>query len=758
MYPKEISWLPAIILLLPLLGALFNGLFGKRLGKGAVRLVGVAAPAAAFVLTLAAFFGMYVADYGSPIDDARVVAVRAPSGAAFHRAKLAIHQHPDARNWLVGEEGERVIRIRVPRAIPEQAEDLAPGSPFLSQLEADYGVKAGPASVIAPRVYTADLGKWIAFGDLEVRFNFTVDRLAIVLMLVITGVGTLIHLYSASYMGAEPAGTFARYFTYLNLFVGAMLVLVTGANMLLLFIGWEGVGLCSYLLIGFEYKDADKAACGSKAFIVNRIGDVGFVLGTLTLLVAARNVLPGEAVLSLDFAQLNGIATAVAPGVLGAACLLLFLGATGKSAQLPLQLWLPDAMAGPTPVSALIHAATMVTAGVYLIARLNPVFAHAEVGGVPVLGIVAIVGVLTAFFAGTAALGQDDLKKVLAYSTISQLGYMFVAVGAMAFGAAIFHLVTHAFFKALLFLGAGAVIHATHTQSMKEMGGLRRLMPTTYWTMLIGAGALAGLPPLSGFFSKDMILFETLVRFKSEHSSMAWGAVYAIGVLTGLITAIYSTRMVCMTFFGSYRGHGHPHEAPPAMAAPLVILAILAAVAGLLGLPALIPYGAELLPKTFLQAMWRDAAGVLPPGPDEHALHVLEYVGLGVGAAAAVLGLAIGWVIWGKRHPDEVPWESAEQGGLARARAVLANAWYYDEGLNKRFVQPVVKYLSTALWKHVDDTAIDRGLVDGAGRVSVQLSLFARVFQNGRVSRYVGYLVAGAVVVAIVPALFALFS
>lgn len=334
------------------------------------------------------------------------------------------------------------------------------------------------------------------------------------------------------------------------------------------------------------------------------------MLGTLTLLKA----LPADTVITLSFEQLNNAAPGLAPGVLGVACLLLFLGATGKSAQLPLHLWLPDAMAGPTPVSALIHAATMVTAGVYMIARLNPTFALAEIGGVSVLGIVAVVGALTAFFAGAAAIGQDDLKKVLAYSTISQLGYMFMGVGAMAFGAAIFHLVTHAFFKAVLFLGAGAVIHATHTQSMKKMGGLRKLMPTTYWTMLAGAVALAGFPLFSGFFSKDMILFEALVRAKTPGASLAWSGVYALGVFTGFVTAVYSTRMICMTFLGDYRGDGHPHASPPSMALPLAVLGVLAIFGGLLGVPALGPLKsiAEALPAHFLGPVWADSAAAHP--------------------------------------------------------------------------------------------------------------------------------------------------
>lgn len=806
MHALDVGWIVPAIFGIPLLGALLNGLFGKRAGKGFVRAVGVGAPAVAFILSLAAFFGMYFADAGTPyreqgvaitgkagdlkkvraqlqthpiagawrisepsstelrvlgiserdstlttilamhpevkVDDEtfvrRGVVVVSGQVAQVKKALVELDKHPNRKNWPVQME-RGLLRIRN-MTIDDWASD-----PRLRKIKRDLNVDVSTAAK-APRSYRADLGSWIAVGAFNVRFSFHVDRLAIIMMLVITGVGFLIHLYSTGYMAGEPPGTFARYFTYLNLFVASMLILVMGNNLLLLFIGWEGVGMCSYLLIGFEYQDADKSACGTKAFVVNRIGDAGFVLGMFCLLVFASST---GGPFSLDFKSLNGLALnqdPTAPSLLlGLGCLLLFVGATGKSAQLPLHLWLPDAMAGPTPVSALIHAATMVTAGVYMVCRLNQVFAEAVVFGIPVLGIIAVVGILTAFFAGLAALGQDDIKAVLAYSTISQLGYMFVGVGALAMGAAIFHLVTHAFFKALLFLCAGAVIHATHTQSMREMGGLRRMMPTTFKMMTIGALALAGFPLLSGFFSKDMILFETLVRASSATSSGAWYFIYVMGVLTGFITAAYSTRLICMTFLGEYRGHGKPHAPPDSMRAPLVVLGVLALGGGILGLPALVPGVAELLPH-YLGQIWKPlGAKVAAMRPDEHLVHKLEWMGLAIGGAAAVAGVAAGWHFWGEKQPADIRWETETTGKLAGFRRLLQGAWYYDELVNKKFVQPMVKFVSDILWKHVDDTGIDQGLVDGTGRVAVQLSLFTRMFQTGRVSRYAAYVVMGVV-------------
>ena len=759
MYPLPVSWLPVIILI-PFLGALLNGLFGRRLGKGFVKLVGVAAPALAFVLTAATFFGLQSADHGAIVLEGGERALRAATrdlermqatGAGQSGALRVLDKRPQPRN---SQPGATTYGVRVKNVSVED--------PRIQQVMQANGVRAVPTN-LAPRSYTANLGEWIHVGNFKVDFKFTVDRLSVVLMLVITGVGFLIHLYSTGYMGHEPAGTFARYFCYLNLFVASMLILVMGGNLLLLFIGWEGVGLCSYLLIGFEYDDPSKSACGTKAFIVNRIGDVGFVLGSFCLLGAMH--LGGAADLSLDFTKLNALG-AGQTGLVGAGCLLLFIGCTGKSAQIPLHIWLPDAMAGPTPVSALIHAATMVTAGIYLICRLSGVFGGAMVFGVPVLGIVAVVGALTAFFAGAAAIGQDDIKSVLAYSTVSQLGYMFVGVGSLAMGAAVFHLVTHAFFKAVLFLGAGAVIHATHTQSMRRMGGLRLYMPTTHAAMVMGAAALAGFPLFAGFFSKDMILFQTLLRAKHAGANqMIWWGIYGLSLFTGFLTAVYSTRLISMTFWGEYRGGGHPHPAPPSMGAPLIVLGILSIVGGVLGLPAIIhalePV-ADWLPH-YLDGVWptvhhglSEVAG--RPQPHTEAFTYLERVGLVLGAGAALAGVGIGYHFWGAKPPSRIPWESQVTGQMAGLRRLLANAWYYDEVINKRFFQPVTKYISGLLWEHVDDAAIDRGLVDGTGRVAVQLSLFARVFQTGRIARYASYFVLGVILILVsshaLPALF----
>src|SRR5688500_7894133 len=454
---------------------------------------------------------------------------------------------------------------------------------------------------IEQTVYT-----WIASGDFVIDLTLRVDPLASVMILVITGIGSLIHIYSKSYMHDETDWEYARYFSYLNLFAAFMLILVLGANFLVLFVGWEGVGLCSYLLIGFWFRKQSAADAGKKAFVVNRIGDYAFILGTLLLFTQFG---------TLDFQQLASAVAVMEPetgafGVLSIASLLLFIGATGKSAQIPLYVWLPDAMEGPTPVSALIHAATMVTAGVYMIGRNAVLFSHAP----ETMLIVAIIGALTALMAGTIGLVQNDIKRVLAYSTVSQLGLMFLAMGVGAFGAGIFHLYTHAFFKALLFLGSGAVIHALHgEQDIRNMGGLGKHLPITCWTFVIGAVAIAGIPPLAGFFSKDEILFETFV----EGHRILW----VVGALTALLTATYMFRLVFLTFWGERRhdapaaqdslghapaahgqasddshrhataplhGHGsgsHLHDAPPAMALALIVLAIGSVAAGWIGIP-----------------------------------------------------------------------------------------------------------------------------------------------------------------------------
>ena len=472
---------------------------------------------------------------------------------------------------------------------------------------------AAPAREITQTVFT-----WIASGTFVIDAAFRLDPLSAVMILVITGIGSLIHIYSTSYMHEETDSEFARYFSYLNLFVFFMLLLVLGSNVLLMFVGWEGVGLCSYLLIGYYYVKKSASDAANKAFIVNRVGDYAFILGTLLLVVTVAGA--GFESPTLDFKEIAArVATmpveAASFGVLSLIALLFFIGATGKSAQLPLYVWLPDAMEGPTPVSALIHAATMVTAGVYMIARNAELFSHAPI----TLTVVAVVGAATALFAGTIGLVQNDIKRVLAYSTVSQLGYMFLAMGVGAFGAGIFHLYTHAFFKALLFLGSGAVIHALHgEQDIRNMGGLRKYLPVTYWTFVIGAIAIAGIPPLAGFFSKDEILFETFYR------GHQW--LWVVGVVTSFLTAVYMWRLVHLTFHGrprfavaavgphsgdphdapepshthqhgndpahgTHSAHGahhgpiHPHDAPMPMAFALVVLAVGSIVAGFIGIP-----------------------------------------------------------------------------------------------------------------------------------------------------------------------------
>ena len=800
---RDIAWL-WLIPFLPLLGAALNGLLGRRLGKGFVSLVATVLPGAAFIVSLALFAGLLLEDRailvranpgdlmlaesalqsGAGVDQDRrwVVDLELPPAELPRDGRASPAEHawagavlrvspPPARNLLF----EMAGLLATP-ALDEEAvrEAVATAGLQVRPAGATGPLESGQAEVgwageVAPRSYGCTLGTWIQVGQFQIEWALLVDRLSVILLLVITGVGTLIHVYSTSYMEGEDPGGFARYFCYLNLFVAMMLVLVLGRDLFVLFIGWEGVGLCSYLLIGFHYQDRDNAACGSKAFIVNRIGDLGFVLGMFGLLVLVRQVTaPGES-FGLDMVRLNQLfrdgAIHAAPDAAywrGLACLLLFVGATGKSAQIPLQLWLPDAMAGPTPVSALIHAATMVTAGVYMIARLSFVYGPsplvpgdvgAVVAGIPVLSIIALVGVLTAFYAATSALGQDDIKRVLAYSTISQLGYMFVGVGAMAFGGAVFHLVTHAFFKALLFLGAGSVIHACHTQSMRQMGGLREYMPTTSLTMIVGALALAGVFPLAGFFSKDLILYEVLVRGNVENSFRgAWMAIYFLGAVTAALTAVYTMRMIGLTFLGSYRGSGHPHESPRAMTGPLVALAVLTALAGLLGVPHVWAHLRWDLPEFLGAVVARSpsagaALGALADSARleqvQHDLHYLEWWGLGVGLALAFLFAGFGWWQW-RGDPARIGWENPA-GALRRLRDFLANAWYYDESVNKRLAQPVAKETATALWRWVDDETVDRQLVDGTGRVGLELSNLARAAQTGRLSSYAAYLILGAV-------------
>ena len=539
---------------------------------------------------------------------------------------------------------------------------------------------------------------WIVAGPFRAEAGFRLDALAMVMTLVVTGVGFVIHVYSVGYMHGDRG--FARYFAYLNLFTTAMLILVLADNLVLLFVGWEGVGLCSYLLIGFWYEKLENAAAGKKAFLVNRVGDAGFLLG-LFLLVAT---LGRHGIWTLDVVALEQHRDLLGPVALPV-CLLLFAGATGKSAQLPLYVWLPDAMAGPTPVSALIHAATMVTAGVYMIARLAFLYALAPAA----LAVVAVIGALTALFAAVIATAQMDIKKVLAYSTISQLGYMFLGLGVGASGAAIFHLVTHAFFKALLFLGAGSVIHGLGgEQDMARMGGLGPRMRITFVTMAVATLAIAGVPPFSGFFSKDEILWG------------AWQAapvLAAIGLFVAFLTAFYTGRLFCMTFLGECRApedvKHHIHESPPVMTLPLVVLAVLAAAGGFLDVPGLL-------------------------GGEAEAHAPLAFMLLATALAAGGLGLA--WALY-VRWPD-VPVLAAERlGALYR---LVRDKFRVDELYDATAVRLVFAAAEVSA-QRIDPQLID-GAVNGAGRVVAATSGAWRRFQTGNVQHYALSFLAGALV------------
>ncbi len=579
-----------------------------------------------------------------------------------------------------------------------------------------------------------ELWRWLPVGALQLDFAFQVDQLSAVMLLVVTGVGSLIHLFSIGYMKEDPG--YARYFAYLNLFVVFMLVLVLGSSFPVMFIGWEGVGLCSYLLIGFWFHDKVNADAGKKAFIVNRIGDFGFMIAMFLI---------WDSLGTLTFTGMVERAPAVLPaagGLVTAITLFLFLGCTGKSAQIPLYTWLPDAMAGPTPVSALIHAATMVTAGVYLVARTNVLFALAPLSSTVVAGI----GALTALFAATIALRQYDIKRVLAYSTVSQLGYMFLAVGAGAYASGIFHLVTHAFFKALLFLGAGSVIygmhqayHATHShadaQDMRNMGGLKQRMPVTFWLMLIATLAISGIPPFSGFFSKDEILAAAFARAGDRP---VYYLFYAMGVVAALLTAFYMARLMVMTFLGDNRTgereRSHIRDAPLIMTGPLVLLAVLSAIGGLVSLP---PYlgGGGL--EHWLGPVSAPAAALfgleMPHGWTEFFLVAAAVL---IGAA----GLAAGH--WATRRQRTLPAaEAPADTGLAR---VLHRKYYVDEIYDALLVRPLVWLSRVVLWRGVDQGMVDGAAVNGTARLSRGLGWLGSRLQTGQVGIYVVLFLVGA--------------
>jgi len=589
--------------------------------------------------------------------------------------------------------------------------------------------------------------RWMPVGELVVDWGLQLDQLSILMTLVITGVGALIHLFSIGYMKADPG--YARYFAYLNLFVAFMLTLVLGSSYAVLFVGWEGVGLCSYLLIGFWFSEKANADAGKKAFIVNRIGDFGFLVAMFLIWATVG---------TLDFVGAHqALAGLGGSAVLLSIALFLFLGCAGKSAQLPLYVWLPDAMAGPTPVSALIHAATMVTAGVYLIARASPIFAGAPEASL----LVALVGALTALFAATVALRQWDIKKVLAYSTVSQLGYMFVAVGTGAYTAGVFHLVTHAFFKAVLFLGAGSVIHALHhayhhthrhedAQDLRNMGGLSRYMPATFAAMTMATLAIAGIPPLSGFFSKDEILSATFARAVSSPLANATllgipgrsllYAIYALGIVTALLTAIYMTRMLLMAFTGANRTGAAEqealHEAPAIMTGPVVILALLALAGGWLNLPTLIPIGPVGALEHWLEPVVGASAARL--SGTAKLSHGTEQVLVGIAIAAAVLGIAVAWVLY--RRPLQDKAHSPADRGFA---GVLANAYNVDAAVDAAVVRPLDGLAGAVLTRGID-VGVDGTFSAGGGILSRTASLIGQRLQDGDVGKYAWLLAAGA--------------
>ncbi len=561
------------------------------------------------------------------------------------------------------------------------------------------------------------LFEFIKVGDLSIPFSLQIDPLSSLFLLIITGVGFLIHVYSTGYMHEEAPAHYARYFAYLNLFVFSMLLLVMGANYVIMFIGWEGVGLCSYLLIGFWFKNTSYNIAAKKAFIMNRIGDLGVLLAVFWMIQKFGTVsFAGETGVLAQAAQL-----AVNDPALVGITLLLLLGATGKSAQIPLYTWLPDAMAGPTPVSALIHAATMVTAGIYMIARSNIMFTLAQTTS----GVVAIIGLATAILAATIALRQNDIKKVLAYSTVSQLGFMFLALGVGSYVGAVFHVMTHAFFKALLFLGAGSVIHGMHhEQDMRKYGGLKKMMPVTHFTMLIGCLAIAGIPGFSGFFSKDEILMGAFAKSP---------VLYALALGAALMTAFYMFRLYAMTFMGKYRGdESHPpHESPASMTFPLIVLAILAFAGGYLGIPALFAPNAHWL-EHFLEPVFAKSMAIT----EAHAIeHSTEWVLMGV-STALIVGIIFFAINKYKKYSDNGVAES----GLGK---VLANKWYVDELYDAIVVKPILG-IGNFFKNIIEKAGIDKG-VNGVGKGVLYLSRQFRLIQSGNVGNYVLMMVVAIV-------------
>jgi len=599
--------------------------------------------------------------------------------------------------------GKRFVSFMGPAAI---------GFAFLHSLMLFFQMLEIDGHVLHETLYT-----WIQTGSLDLNIAFQIDQLSGLFILIITGVGFLIHVYSIGYMIAEDG--YYRYFSYLNLFIFFMLILVLGDNFLLLFIGWEGVGLCSYLLIGYYFEKKSAILACKKAFIVNRIGDFGFLSAVVLIFVAFG---------TLDFNEVNQNADKVlVPGGLMVTLitLFLFLGATGKSAQIPLYVWLPDAMEGPTPVSALIHAATMVTSGLYMIARLSHLFVLSPV----TMNLIAGVGLLTAFLAATIALTQTDIKRVLAYSTVSQLGYMFLAMGVGAFGAGIFHVMTHAFFKALLFLCAGAVIHSMHhEQNMLKMGGLKGKLPVTYFTMLIGAIAIAGIPPFAGFFSKDEILWKAW----SNGNVLLW----AVGFLTAIFTSFYMFRLIFLTFHGTSRVDPHTqsqlHESPKSMLFPLVVLAILSIMGGLFGVPHVLnffPNGMEIYFEGFFAEV-----------PAGHGAVSTEITLMVISVLAALVSAWFAWTLYAGNLEKVLRWKSH----LRLPHAISWNKYYVDEIYESLIIKPTEVGSERVLWKIIDIGIIDR-MIHLTGEIARATGNVLKILQNGVLHQYALIFSIGAV-------------
>ena len=577
---------------------------------------------------------------------------------------------------------------------------------FIVSLVLFFDVKANGAIIV-------DYFNFINIETLKVSFAFQIDALSSLFLLIITGVGFLIHVYSTAYMIDEEPQHYGRYFAYLNLFIFSMLLLVMGANYVIMFIGWEGVGLCSYLLIGFWFKNDNFNYAAKKAFVMNRIGDLGFLLAVFWLI---------QKLGTTNYADVFAHASSLTSFDVTAITILLFVGAMGKSAQIPLYTWLPDAMAGPTPVSALIHAATMVTAGIYMIARSNVLYSMSEV----TMNLVAIIGLATALFSATIALKQNDIKKVLAYSTVSQLGYMFLGLGVGAYTGAVFHVMTHAFFKALLFLAAGSVIHAMHhEQDIRKMGGLKKYLPITHITFLLGCIAISGIPPFSGFFSKDEILAAAFAK-----NPIYWG----LGVAGAAMTAFYMFRLYATTFLGTFRGthdqEHHLHESPASMTIPLIVLALLSVIVGFVGVPEIL--GGHHALRTFLSS-------VITTEVEHHIEHSTEYLLMGISVAIAAIAIIFAINKFSKRP------ELEDATGFGK---VLSDKWYVDELYDTVFVRTTLakaKFLKNIIEKNIID-----GAVNGVGKMVNYSSRQLRLIQSGLVSGYILFMVLAIIVVVLI--------